>query len=202
MGSVESSSLGVEKSGSLFGKLLFLLVFTLLLVDLFNQDTLGLVTVTLGESVEVSIHVLVDLASLTVLSEESTKDTNTTHPQDLFGNTSVHGTVSLTVTSVITTGLGVVTNVDTRARVHHLMLLDNKTALDELADVLTRVSEGNVVNFAGVHPNLAHTALKDGGSKSLLKLEANHDDNKFCKNDHNLKIQSRLLFEMIDFPRK
>ena len=171
---VGSVSLLGEKSAGLLGKQLLLLVLTLLLVDLLDQHTLGLVTVTLGQSVEVGIHMLVDLSSLTVLSQQSTKHTNATHPEKLLGDTGVHGTTALSVTSVVATSLGVVTNMHTGAGVHQLVLAHNQTVLDELTDVLAGVSEGDLVNLAGVHPHSALSALEDGSSKSLLELQADH----------------------------
>ena len=172
--SVGSVSLLGEKSAGLLGKQLLLLVLTLLLVDLLDQHTLGLVTVTLGQSVEVSIHMLVDLASLTVLSQQSTEHTNATHPEKLLGDTGVHGTTTLSVTSVVATGLGVVTNMHTSAGVHQLVLAHNQTVLDELTDVLAGVSEGDLVNLAGVHPHSALSALEDGSSESLLQFQTDH----------------------------
>ena len=172
--SVGSVSLLVEEGVSLLSKLLLLLILTLLLVDLLNQHTLGLVTVTLGQSVEVSVHVLVDLVGLTVLSQQTTKDTNAAHPEELLRDTGVHGTTALTVTSVVTASLGVVTNMHASTGVHQLVLADNETVLNELADVLARVGEGNLGNFRGVHPHSTLSALENGSSKSLLKTKANH----------------------------
>ena len=172
--SVGSGSLLSKEGRSLFGELRLSLVLTLLSVDLLDQDTLGSVTVTLGQSVEVSVHVLVDLASLTVLLQQSAEHTNAAHPEELLGDTSVHGTTALTVTSVVAAGLGIVANVHTSTRVHHHVLADDQTVLHKLADALAGVGEGNVVHLVGVHPNLALTALKDRGSKSLLKSEIHH----------------------------
>ena len=172
--SLHSGSLLVKKSSSLLSKLLLLLVLSLLTVNLLNQHTLRLVTVTLGQSVEVSIHVLVNLAGITVLAEQSTEHTNTTHPEQLLRNTGVHGSVTLTVTSVVTTGLRLVTNVHTSTRVHQVVLLHDHSVLDHGANALARVGNSNVAHLAGIHPHLTLTALKDGGSKSLLKLQADH----------------------------
>ena len=48
-----------------------------------NERTLVLEGVTLGEVVELVVEVLVDLAAGTVLDEQSAKDAETTHPQNL-----------------------------------------------------------------------------------------------------------------------
>ncbi len=48
-----------------------------------NKRTLVLEGVTLGEVVELVVEVLVDLAAGTVLDEQSAKDAETAHPQNL-----------------------------------------------------------------------------------------------------------------------
>ena len=41
-------------------------------------------------------------------------------------------------------------------------LLDNKTILDELADVLTRVGIGNLVDLIGIQPHLEQAIVRKG----------------------------------------
>lgn len=48
-----------------------------------NQRPLVLEGITLAEVIKFVIEVLVDLATGTVLYEETTKDAKTTHPDDL-----------------------------------------------------------------------------------------------------------------------
>jgi hypothetical protein len=101
----DSLVLGTENI-SLFSKSLGTDLFSLGLVDVFHQDTLVLETVTLGLEVKVVIQVLVDLTSFSVLGEETTENTHTTHPDNLAGHTSIGSTLSLTVTHVATVTLG------------------------------------------------------------------------------------------------
>jgi hypothetical protein len=49
----------------------------------FNESTLVLEGVTLGQEVELVVEVLVDLSGSAVLDEETTEDTETAHPDDL-----------------------------------------------------------------------------------------------------------------------
>jgi hypothetical protein len=49
----------------------------------FDESTLVLEGVTLAEVVQLVVEVLVDLASGTVLDEETAKDTETAHPENL-----------------------------------------------------------------------------------------------------------------------
>ena len=50
---------------------------------MFNESTLVLEGVTLGEMVELVVEVLVNLAGGTVLDKETTEDSETAHPDDL-----------------------------------------------------------------------------------------------------------------------
>lgn len=53
---------------------------------MFNESTLVLEGVTLGEVVELVVEVLVDLSCGTVLYEKTAEDTETAHPEDLAVN--------------------------------------------------------------------------------------------------------------------
>lgn len=50
---------------------------------MFNESTLVLEGVTLGEVVKLVVKVLVDLACGTVLDEKTAEDSETAHPEDL-----------------------------------------------------------------------------------------------------------------------
>lgn len=106
------------------------------LVDVLHQDTLVLEDVTLNLEVERVIHVLINLSSLTVLTEHTTEDAHATHPDDVRGHTTFTGTTALTNTRVATfaLSLGHATNAETR--VDGLGLLDDQSILDELANSL------------------------------------------------------------------
>ena len=106
------------------------------LVDVLHKDTLVLEDVTLSLHVQDVVQVLVDLASLAVLAEKATKDTLAAHPDDGGGHTGLSGTLTLTSARVTTSTLGSELLAVTEKRVHGLGLLDDKTILDELADVL------------------------------------------------------------------
>lgn len=86
--------------------------------------------------VQLVIQMLVDLSSGTVLDEETTKHTETAHPEDLARHTCVLGTLPLTEAGMTTRTLGVCQNSGARARVHGRGLLDDETIPDELADRL------------------------------------------------------------------
>ena len=57
----------------------------------------------------------------------------------------------------------------TSTGVHNSGLLDHEAILHELADVLTRVGVGDLVDFIGVEPDLSLSTLEHGGSKSMAE---------------------------------
>ena len=77
---------------------LFLGLFGLHGVDRLQQDALVLELVTLGQHVEGMVNVLVNLLGVTHLSQKTTEDTRTAHPDDLFGKTGIGSTATLTNT--------------------------------------------------------------------------------------------------------
>ena len=101
-----------------------------------DQRSLVLEGVTLAQVVKPVVEVLVDLSRGTVLDEETAENTETAHPQNLRGHTSILGTFSLTETSVTPSSLGGGEFTSSVARVHSVGLLDDKTILVKLADCL------------------------------------------------------------------
>jgi hypothetical protein len=138
------------------------------LLDVFNQTTLVLEGVTLGEVVKLVVEVLVDLAGGTVADEETTENTHAAHPEEGAGHTGLLGTLALTQTAVTAdpAGLGELTGAG--ARVHGDGLADDEAILDELADGLAGVGVGDFAHLIGVEPNLALAAADHGGREALL----------------------------------
>lgn len=119
----------------LLGEVLGSELLGLLPVDVLHQDTLVLESVTLGLEVEsvvpatmsaavplvaktaFHIHVLVDLAGLTVLLQQSPQNSHPSEPLDLGRHTGLGGTLSLTETSVSAGTLGGGVLPSTRTRV-------------------------------------------------------------------------------------
>jgi len=77
-------------------------LLSLSLVDMLNQCSLVLESVTLAQVVEFVVEVFVDLAAGTVLDEKTTENSETAHPDDLAWHTSISGTLSLTETTMST----------------------------------------------------------------------------------------------------
>ena len=174
------NSLGSSLSGGLvsstssfsfFVEGLFSLSFSLSSDDVFNQVSLVLEGVTLGGLVQSVVQVLVDLASVSVLGQQSSQNSQSSHPDNLLRHTGVLGTLSLTVTGVSTSSLGFSQGSSSRSRVHSVRLLHNEAVSVQLSDGSTRVSVGDLSGFIGVEPDLSLTHANDGGSKSLLSSE-------------------------------
>lgn len=70
------------------------------LVDVLHQDSLVLEGVSLGLQVERVVQVLVDLASLSVLSEKTSENSHSSEPLDLGGHSGLGRTLSLTCKGV------------------------------------------------------------------------------------------------------
>lgn len=147
-------------------------LFDLGLVDVLHQDTLVLEDVTLDLQVQRVVHVLVDLASFTVLAEHATENAHTTQPNDLGGHASFTGTATLTSALVTTLALSLSHQANTGAAVDFDGLLEDQAVLDELADSLAGVGVGDFGGLVGVHPNLALTGLQDASGEATLQKQA------------------------------
>ena len=150
------------------------------LVDVFNESTLVLEGVTLGEVVELVVEVLVDLASGTVLDEKTAEDSEAAHPEDLAGHTSILGTLPLTETTVSANSSGGSQGSGTGTGVCGNRLADDEAIANELADGLAGVGVGDFVNLVGVEPDLALSAADNGRREALLRAEIDHFDGLIC----------------------
>ena len=107
------------------------------LVDTLNKNRLVLELVTLGGKVEVMVDILGDFLGLSVLLEESSKNSLSSHPENLNWHTGVSGTLSLTEASVSSLSLGLMHSLASGSGVHVHLSLHDKTILVEFLDVLS-----------------------------------------------------------------
>lgn len=84
------------------------------------------------------------------------------------GHTGILGTLSLTETTVSADTTSGVQLTGTGARVHGDRLADDEAIADELADGLTGVGIGDLVDLVGVKPDLALATADHGGREALL----------------------------------
>merc|ERR1712008_142180 len=126
----------------LIGQLLCTGLLSLSLVDELHEDTFVLEHITFSLQVQFVVKMTDDLFGLTITFKESSENSHALHPYKLLGHTGIFGTLPLTKASVtaFTSGLGVITNAG--ARMDSNGLFDDKTILDELADILPRVGVG------------------------------------------------------------
>jgi hypothetical protein len=118
--------------------------------------------------------VLVDLAGLAVLAEETAENTLAPHPQDLGGHTGLSATLALTDTGVATLGLGGLVLASAGAGVNDLRLDDDETVLAKTTDVLPRVGVANLGEVTRVKIDLALANAEDGRGETLLGAKVGH----------------------------
>jgi len=81
--------------------------------------------------------------------------------------------------------LGSVTELHAGTRVDNSGLLHNETITLKLEHIATRVGKSDLVDFIGVHPDLALSALEDIGREALLEFER---DCKYSKMRHEVEL--------------
>jgi len=170
-----SGSLGLRTLGvHLLLDLAFTSLLSLSLVDVFNKRSLVLEGVTLAQMVKLMVQMLIDLAGSTILYEQATQNSETTHPQNLAGHSGVGGTLSLTETHMTTLTSSVGEGTGSGAGVHGHWFLDDETVDDKFTDGLTGIGVADLAHLIGVEPDLALTAAHNGRGETLLSLQINH----------------------------
>jgi len=152
-------------------------LLSLALVDGFDQDSLVLELVTLGLNVEFVVLMLIDLLLGSIFSQKSSKDSLSSHPEDLSGHSGFLGTSSLTLTTMSAFSSGFVVGSCSGSRVDSDVSLDDDTILDELSNTHSGVGEGNLARLVGVEPQSLLSATEDGSSQSLLESKVDHLEN-------------------------
>merc|ERR1712002_721244 len=102
-----SSSFDLVTTGlSLIAQFLASLLLSLLLVNVFHQNSLVLEHITLGFHVQVVVQMKIDFLLLSVFSQKSSKDTHTVHPHHFFRHPSIGCTMSFTESLMTSLPLG------------------------------------------------------------------------------------------------
>lgn len=123
------------------------------LVDELHEDSLVLEDVTLGLEVERVVQVLVDLARVSVLSEQSSEHSHSSHPLDLGRESRVGGTLPLSGSGVSSLSLGGEQVTRSGPRVDRGRLDNDVSILDELGNSLSRVGVRDLGSLLGVEPD-------------------------------------------------
>jgi len=138
------------------------------LVNVLHENTLVLEDVTLRFLVQDVVKVLVDLASLPVLPEQSPQHTLPPHPLHLGGHACLCATLSLTGAGVATLALGGEEIACAGAGVDGGRLDDNAAVLDELLHMGAGVRVTNLGLLSGVEPDFSFANAGDAGGEALL----------------------------------
>jgi len=147
---------------------------SLLLVDIFHQDTLVFEHITLALDVELVVKMAVNLLVFAIFLEQPPEHAHAAHPQLLDRHAGVGSTLAFAWSGVAPLSSGESIFPGPSPGVNGLRLLDDETILDQTTDVLSRVSIGDLVDLVGVHPYFVPAAVKDTGGQSLLQPERRH----------------------------
>lgn len=164
------------------------IILGLLFVDLLDNGAFVLECVSLCKHVQRVVSVvsdtqvngagllqmLINLACLSVLSQQPTKDPLTTHPDHARRHPGLGSTLPLSRAGVSSLSLCSVGLTDTEAGVHDGGLLDDEAVGIELADVLARVGVADFGGLVGVEPDLAFAAVQDFRRELLLGAKIRH----------------------------
>jgi len=143
-------------------------------VDGLHEDTLVTVHVTLCADVESAVLVLVDLARLAVLAEETAEDAHAADPEALGGHAGLLCALAGTVAHVAALALGLLHLADAGTGVHLDRTADDEAVVDEPADVAAGVGLADLSDLEGVNPDTLLATAEDGGCKTLLNTERDH----------------------------
>ena len=102
----------------------------------FNEDCLVFKEVTLASKVEVMVNIRADFLGLSVFSKESSKNSLSSHPEDLYWHSCVSGSLSLTEPSMSSLSLGLMNSLASRSRVDMDLSLHDKTIMEQFSNVL------------------------------------------------------------------
>ena len=111
---------------------------------------------------------LVDLARLPVLSQQTTQHPLPPHPEHLGGHTRLDGTLPLTRASVATLALRSEELESAGARVDGVGLDDDAAVLDELLDMGAGVGVPNLSLLSGVQPDFTLADASNRCGEPLL----------------------------------
>lgn len=114
---------------------------------------------------------LVDLASLSVLAEQSPQHTLSPHPSNLAGHTGLRSTLSFTSAGVTTFSLGSKELACACAGVDGGGFDDDTAVLNEFLDMGAGVGISDLSLLSGVEPDFAFADACDGRGEAFLGPE-------------------------------
>ena len=109
------------------------------------------------------VQVSVNLLGLSVLPQQSSQDSLSSHPEDLGGHPTLSTTSTLSDTRMVSFTLGGKVESSSGPRMNLLLPLHDETVLDKFPDEDTGVGLTNLLDFIGIHPDSFSSALKHFG---------------------------------------
>ena len=125
-------------------------------------------------------QVLIDLARLSVLSQQPSQHPLSPHPHDLRRHARLTRTLPLSRAGVTSLALRCERIAGACARVDGGGLDDHAAVLDELLDVCARVGIPDFGLLSGVEPDFALTDARDGGGEPLLRTKIDCGKRSVC----------------------
>merc|ERR1712126_170748 len=122
---------------SLITQLLASLLLSLLLMNVFHQNSFVLQHITLSFHVQVMVQMEINLLLLSVFSQKSPEYSHTVHPHYLFWHPSISCTMAFTKSLMPSLPLGLQVSSGASTTVNNLWLLDDKTIFDQFPDILS-----------------------------------------------------------------
>lgn len=116
-------------------------------------------------------QVLVNLARIPVLPQQSSEHPLPPHPLHLGRHTSLSSTLPLTGTSMPSLPLRSQKHLCASARVHSGGLDDHTAILDEFLDMCTRVGVADLSLLSRIEPDFAFADAGDAGGEAFLRTE-------------------------------
>merc|ERR1712198_468308 len=127
----------VTTSLSLITQLFASLLLSLLLMNVFHQNSFVFEHITLGLHVQVMVQMKIDLLLLSIFSQKSSEYTHTVHPHYLLWHPSIGCTMAFTKSLMTSLSLCLQVSSGASTTVHNLWLLDDQTIFDQFPDILS-----------------------------------------------------------------
>ena len=127
--------------------------------DSLDKDLLVLENVTLGQHVELLVHLRLDLASGSVFSEESSESSLSPDPENFLGHSGISATSSLTDSHMSTFSLFRQSLKSSESGVDFDISLSDKAVLDKESNVISGRSGADLLSLLRVEPDSVLTTF-------------------------------------------
>ena len=103
----------------------------------FDQQTLVCELVTLGSQVEVMVNIFADLLGVSILPQQSSQNSLSSHPENLLGHSGVLSSTSFTMATMSSLSSGFMEGLYSGFRVHVQLSSHYQSILEEFPNVFT-----------------------------------------------------------------